>query len=315
MEKNDFKELEQRAQKDGLFVDYTPVAGMPGYAAVMATVSDKMGKRVVRTGEAFTETFPLKTAFEAAGTAALCAYYGIAYEPAMPAAHSRQPEQSSASSRNAGNTFSGAHNENNRSQSKDDAEKKAAAAAATTANRASGPAAPNGSDNSTGKNGNRDTSNASADTNTAAAAAAAAVPSGTAGWQQGGNVKNQAEPARENNASADAHPAQENAAPSSGTTHSSGKTEQGSENTSSQETARPADDFKFEKISALKGRWCSDVCQNKANRNVLKQILSYGVSGKANPVIVEEIRSLNAFIEAHKNDIAAELVGAMGGGK
>lgn len=99
MEKISFKSLEQRAAKDGLFVDYTAVAAMPGYAAVMVTVSDKSGKRVVRTGESVRKDTPLAEAFKIAGISALCEYYGIEIpKPEQPKAGSAQTERKSSAS-------------------------------------------------------------------------------------------------------------------------------------------------------------------------------------------------------------------------
>lgn len=89
MENISLKVLEHRAEKDGLFIEYTPVAAMPGYGAVMTIVSDKNGKRVVRTGESTNKERPLTAAFKNAGIYALCAYYGIDI-PENPAAAANQ---------------------------------------------------------------------------------------------------------------------------------------------------------------------------------------------------------------------------------
>ena len=94
MERISFKSLEQRAAKDDLFVDYTAVAAMPGYAAVMVTVSDKNGKRIVRTGESAKKDTPLAEAFKVAGISALCEYYGIEIpRPEQPKAGNVQADK------------------------------------------------------------------------------------------------------------------------------------------------------------------------------------------------------------------------------
>lgn len=264
MEKTNFKVLEQRAASDGVFIDYTPVAGTPAYAAVMATVSDKSGKRIVRTGEAFTDKYPLKTAFEAAGTAVLCAYYGIAYEP--NGAAETAPASGSGNS-NAGNTGNAQN-------------------AVNTANAA-------------------DVSQKGKTTQ--------------AGMQmpRTGNAANTEKPKPDGNSAA-ASGVSEGQKPSVNAENAGGTGNPGNaESTSNPTPIELAGDFTFEKLFALKGKKCSEVCTNqgRANRNVVKQVLNIWTSGKANPSITDELTQFNAFIELHKNDVASWLYEILHPGK
>lgn len=109
-----FLELEKKANEAGVYIDYTTVCCTENYNSVIATVSDKDGKRYVRAGEVYGKgsiNSPLSEAIQIAGIRAYEAYFGEdVVDAARPVrqpentTHQREPEQPHQMSRPSGVT-------------------------------------------------------------------------------------------------------------------------------------------------------------------------------------------------------------------
>lgn len=306
------KALEQRAEKDGLFIDYTPVAAMPGYGAVMAIVSGKNGKRIVRTSESTHKEYPLTEAFKKAGMMALCAYYGINMQDQPVIAANQvadnegsRPETTSANISDKPTEVPGNNG-------------KAAQQSATGRN----------SYQTTGA-GRMDSQAVNKPTGTRQNSA------GTAKAQQGGakTVKDQQESTgaaneRSSNAgtssaegkagsiktdsAAKLDASEESGIPSNSkeqetTASSTAETAQQSADATaaSQDKATSvAGDFEFTQVLALKGQVCSEVTKTQTGRKFLRNVAGFAKQGIDNvkSIFRDDVVHLLKFLELHKED-------------